>query len=127
MERVVAAARSNVDIVSDPDLALTLADQLAAIIAEAKELKSRQQALLSAQMVKTQEMAVLANVSVTPRSRIEDPGGRIRQDVPQGAVRLRTQINLGLDPANRGELLDGKEVFEELEKRFTGPDPSMPL
>jgi hypothetical protein len=59
MERVVAAARSNVCILPDPDLALTLADQLAAIIAEAKELKSRQQTLLAAQMVKTEEMAVL--------------------------------------------------------------------
>jgi hypothetical protein len=59
MERVVAAARSNVGILPDPDLALTLADQLAAIIAEAKELKGRQQALLAAQMVKTEEMAVL--------------------------------------------------------------------
>ncbi|HEX4961150.1 MAG TPA: type II toxin-antitoxin system ParD family antitoxin [Thermoanaerobaculia bacterium] len=38
--------------------------------------------------------------------------------------RLRSQINLGLDQANRGELLDGEDVFEELEKRFSGPDRS---
>lgn len=31
--------------------------------------------------------------------------------------RLRNQINLGLDQAERGELLDGEEVFEELERR----------
>ena len=36
--------------------------------------------------------------------------------------RLRAQINLGLDQANRGELLDGEEVFDELEKRFAGRD-----
>lgn len=36
--------------------------------------------------------------------------------------RLRAQINLGLDQANRGELLDGEEVFDELEKRFAGCD-----
>jgi antitoxin ParD1/3/4 len=38
--------------------------------------------------------------------------------------RLRSQINLGLDQANRGELLDGEAVFEELEKRFSDPDRS---
>lgn len=38
--------------------------------------------------------------------------------------RLRSQINLGLEQANRGELLDGDEVFEELEKRFAEPDRS---
>ena len=38
--------------------------------------------------------------------------------------RLRSQINLGLDQANRGELLDGEEVFEELEQRFAGHDQS---
>lgn len=38
--------------------------------------------------------------------------------------RLRSQINLGLEQAKRGELLDGDEVFEELEKHFAGPDPS---
>jgi predicted transcriptional regulator len=36
---------------------------------------------------------------------------------------LRTQINLGIDQANRGELLDGEEVFEELEKRFQSAPP----
>jgi antitoxin ParD1/3/4 len=36
--------------------------------------------------------------------------------------RLRAQINIGLDQANRGELLDGEEVFDELEKRFAGRD-----
>jgi predicted transcriptional regulator len=41
--------------------------------------------------------------------------------------RLRAQIKLGLDQANRGELLDGEEVFEELEKRFDGLDkPPIP-
>lgn len=34
--------------------------------------------------------------------------------------RLRNQINLGLEQANRGELLDGEEVFEELERRAAG-------
>jgi predicted transcriptional regulator len=38
--------------------------------------------------------------------------------------RLRSQINLGLNQAIQGELLDGEEVFEELEKRFAGPDRS---
>jgi len=38
--------------------------------------------------------------------------------------RLRSQINLGLEQANRGELLDGEVVFEELEKRFAGLDPA---
>ena len=33
-------------------------------------------------------------------------------------ARLRSQINLGLEQAKRGELLDGVDVFEELEKRF---------
>ncbi len=32
--------------------------------------------------------------------------------------RLRSQINLGLEQAKRGELLDGEDVFEQLEKRF---------
>ena len=31
--------------------------------------------------------------------------------------RLRSQIDLGLDQARRGELLDGETVFEELERR----------
>jgi|GEM_PF-3981699 len=31
---------------------------------------------------------------------------------------FRIQVNLGIVQANRGELLDGEEVFEELEKRF---------
>jgi antitoxin ParD1/3/4 len=31
--------------------------------------------------------------------------------------RLRNQINLGLEQAKRGELLDGEEVFQELERR----------
>lgn len=31
--------------------------------------------------------------------------------------RLRNQINLGLEQAKRGELLDGEEVFRELEER----------
>lgn len=61
MEHVVAAARSNAGILPDPDLALTLADRLAAITAEIKELKTRQQALLAAQKVKTEEMAVLVH------------------------------------------------------------------
>jgi hypothetical protein len=61
MEHVVAAARSNVGLLPDPDLALTLADKLAAITAEIKELKTRQQSLLAAQKVKTEEMAVLVH------------------------------------------------------------------
>jgi antitoxin ParD1/3/4 len=31
--------------------------------------------------------------------------------------RLRNQIQIGLDQADRGELLDGEAVFEELERR----------
>lgn len=31
--------------------------------------------------------------------------------------RLRDQIDFGLDQAKRGELLDGEEVFQELERR----------
>jgi predicted transcriptional regulator len=31
--------------------------------------------------------------------------------------RLRNQINSGLEQARRGELLDGEEVFRELEER----------
>lgn len=34
--------------------------------------------------------------------------------------KLRNQISLGLDQAKRGELLDGEEVFEELERRAAG-------
>lgn len=36
--------------------------------------------------------------------------------------RLRSQINLGLDQARRGELLDGEAVFEELERRASELD-----
>jgi antitoxin ParD1/3/4 len=32
-------------------------------------------------------------------------------------ARLRNQIQIGLDQADRGELLDGEAVFEELEHR----------
>jgi hypothetical protein len=32
-------------------------------------------------------------------------------------TRLRQQIQIGLDQADRGELLDGETVFEELERR----------
>jgi antitoxin ParD1/3/4 len=35
--------------------------------------------------------------------------------------RLRNQINLGLEQAKRGELLDGEEVFQELERRAAEP------
>ena len=35
--------------------------------------------------------------------------------------RLRNQIKLGLDQAKRGELLDGEEVFRELEKSLAEP------
>jgi len=38
--------------------------------------------------------------------------------------RLRSQIDLGLDQARRGELLDGDEVFEELERRAAELDRS---
>jgi antitoxin ParD1/3/4 len=40
------------------------------------------------------------------------------QEVDRQATleRLRNQINLGLDQARRGELLDGEEVFDELER-----------
>jgi antitoxin ParD1/3/4 len=38
--------------------------------------------------------------------------------------RLRAQINFGIDQANRGELLDGEDVFDELERRFARPDQS---
>jgi antitoxin ParD1/3/4 len=38
--------------------------------------------------------------------------------------RLRAQINFGIDQANRGELLDGEDVFGELERRFARPDQS---
>jgi hypothetical protein len=30
---------------------------------------------------------------------------------------MRQQIQLGLDQADRGELLDGEAVFEEMERR----------
>jgi antitoxin ParD1/3/4 len=36
--------------------------------------------------------------------------------------RLRGQIDLGLEQARRGELLDGEEVFEELARRVSEPD-----
>lgn len=32
-------------------------------------------------------------------------------------ARLRNQIQIGLEQADRGELLDGEAVFEELERR----------
>ena len=36
---------------------------------------------------------------------------------------LRAKIAVGLEQAERGELLDGEEVFRELEERFVGaPD-----
>jgi len=38
--------------------------------------------------------------------------------------RLRSQIDLGLDQARRGELLDGEAVFEELERRASELDHS---
>jgi antitoxin ParD1/3/4 len=38
--------------------------------------------------------------------------------------RLRSQIDLGLDQARRGELLDGEAVFEELERRASELDRS---
>lgn len=36
--------------------------------------------------------------------------------------RPRTQIDLGLEQARRGELLDGEAVFEELERRGSERD-----
>jgi antitoxin ParD1/3/4 len=38
--------------------------------------------------------------------------------------RLRSQIDLGLDQARRGELLDGEAVFDELERRASELDRS---
>lgn len=38
--------------------------------------------------------------------------------------RLRSQIDLGLDQARRGELMDGEAVFEELEQRASKLDRS---
>ncbi|HKI05271.1 MAG TPA: type II toxin-antitoxin system ParD family antitoxin [Thermoanaerobaculia bacterium] len=35
--------------------------------------------------------------------------------------RVRSQIQVGLDQARRGELLDGEEVFQELERSLTEP------
>ena len=40
--------------------------------------------------------------------------------------RLRSQVNLGLDQANRGELLNGEEVFEELARYPHPKDPRTP-
>ncbi len=57
MERVVGAARSNAGLL--PDFSQDVADQLEALIAEAKAVKAQQQALLAAQMVKTEELAPL--------------------------------------------------------------------
>ena len=41
------------------------------------------------------------------------------QELTRGAQleRLRNQVQIGLDQADRGELLDGEAVFEELERR----------
>ncbi len=43
-----------------------------------------------------------------------------RQEVDSGAAltELRAKIAVGLEQAERGELLDGEEVFRELEERF---------
>jgi antitoxin ParD1/3/4 len=38
--------------------------------------------------------------------------------------RLRNQIQVGLDQAKRGELLDGEEVFEALERSLAEPKPT---
>ena len=37
---------------------------------------------------------------------------------------LRSQIDLGLEQARRGELLDGEAVFEELKRRASELDRS---
>jgi antitoxin ParD1/3/4 len=78
------------------------------------------------------------NISLTPEleefvtSRVESgryqsasevvrQGLRLLQDQEETReahlTRLRQQIQIGLDQANRGELLDGEEVFEELLQR----------
>jgi predicted transcriptional regulator len=41
-----------------------------------------------------------------------------------GEEKLRQRIQLGLDQADRGELLDGEEVFEEMEQRQRGVPPT---
>lgn len=38
-------------------------------------------------------------------------------------ARLRRDVQLGLDQARAGELVDGEEVFAELERRIAGPSP----
>ena len=78
------------------------------------------------------------NISLTPEleefvtSRVESgryqsasevvrQGLRLLQDQEETRqaelARLRQQIQIGLDQANRGELLDGEEVFEEILRR----------
>ena len=40
------------------------------------------------------------------------------------AAELRARIAVGLEQADRGELRDGEEVFQELEARLASPDSS---
>jgi len=44
-----------------------------------------------------------------------------RKEQKAGEEKLRQQIQLGLDQADRGELLDGEAVFEEMEQRGVPP------
>ena len=48
---------------------------------------------------------------------IADSRPKIGLQFPKIFDRLRSQIDLGLDQARRGELLDGEAVFDELERR----------